>query len=49
MYFKAPFTCIVVGATGSGKTQLVKKLIFYRNELFQPAPITVLSRGEREK
>jgi Cdc6-like AAA superfamily ATPase len=32
MNFKAPFTCIVVGATGSGKTQLVKKLISHRTE-----------------
>jgi hypothetical protein len=42
MHFKSPFTCIVVGATGSGKTQLVKKLISHRNELIIPEPQTVL-------
>ena len=42
MHFKAPFTCIVVGATGSGKTQLVKKLISHRAEIINPPPQTVL-------
>ena len=42
MYFKAPFTCIVVGATGSGKTQLVKKLISHRADIINPPPKTVL-------
>jgi Cdc6-like AAA superfamily ATPase len=42
MHFKAPFTCIVVGATGSGKTQLVKKLIAHRDDLIIPQPQTVL-------
>jgi GTPase SAR1 family protein len=42
MNFKAPFTCIVVGATGSGKTQLVKKLISHRAEIINPPPQTVL-------
>src|SRR5882724_594219 len=42
MHFKAPFTCIVVGATGSGKTQLVKKLISHRTDIINPPPQTVL-------
>jgi len=40
MHFKAPFTCIVVGATGSGKTQLVKKLIKHRTDIIIPPPQT---------
>ena len=31
--FKAPFTCLLSGPTGSGKTQLVKKIIHNKNRL----------------
>ena len=33
-----PFTCQVVGATGSGKTQFVKKLLEHRQTLIEPTP-----------
>jgi len=32
--FKCPFTSIVCGATGSGKTTLIRNLIFYKDILF---------------
>ena len=32
--FHAPATILVTGGTGSGKTELVKKIILYAQELF---------------
>jgi adenosyl cobinamide kinase/adenosyl cobinamide phosphate guanylyltransferase len=42
MLFKSPFTLICVGATSSGKSQWVKKLIDNKEEMIEPAPAHVL-------
>jgi adenosyl cobinamide kinase/adenosyl cobinamide phosphate guanylyltransferase len=42
MLLKSPFTLICVGATSSGKSQWVKKLIENREEMIDPAPSHVL-------
>jgi hypothetical protein len=42
MIFKSPFTCIVVGATSSGKSYWVKRFLENRNELIQPNPVHIL-------
>lgn len=42
MYFKSPFTCIVVGATSSGKSQWVRRLLENRSQLIDPEPTSVL-------
>ena len=31
--FKCPFNCIIAGPTGSGKSNLLKKILKYRNIL----------------
>ena len=40
--FKAPFTCIVSGCSGSGKTTFVERVLKNRAELINPAPTNVL-------
>ena len=40
--FKVPFTCIVSGSSGSGKTTFVERLLKERNEIIQPSPLKVL-------
>lgn len=40
--FKAPFTCIVSGSSGSGKTTFVERLLKERNEIIHPSPLNVL-------
>jgi hypothetical protein len=42
MFFKSPFTCIVVGATSSGKSYWVKRFLENRNELIRPPPAHIL-------
>jgi hypothetical protein len=42
MKFKSPFTCIVSGGTGSGKTEWVKRLIHHRRHMINPPPRYVL-------
>ena len=42
MLFKSPFTCIVVGATSSGKSHWVKRLLENRMSLIDPSPAEVL-------
>ena len=32
--FKCPFTAMICGATGSGKTTLIRNLIYYKDILF---------------
>lgn len=39
---KAPFTCIIAGPTGSGKTQFTLKLIKYSGEMIKPAPQRII-------
>lgn len=39
---KAPFTCIISGPTGCGKTQLTLRLIRHAQEMIQPAPDTIV-------
>ena len=34
--FKHPFTCVIGGPTGSGKTELIKKIIDERENLIDP-------------
>jgi len=36
--FKHPFTCLITGATGCGKTQFTLKLIKHANKLIDPSP-----------
>ena len=36
--WKHPFTCVVAGPTGSGKTQFVKRLIQHADALLYPTP-----------
>jgi hypothetical protein len=40
--FKSPFTLICVGATSSGKSQWVKKLVENRRTMLEPPPAEVL-------
>ena len=40
--FKHPFTCLVAGPTGSGKTTFVRRLLQQRNEMISPVPNRVL-------
>lgn len=42
MYFQSPFTCIVVGATSSGKSYWVRRFLDNRNQLIVPPPSQVL-------
>lgn len=42
MIFKSPFTCIVVGATSSGKSQWVRRLLEERNLMISPPPAHIL-------
>lgn len=42
MHFKSPFTCIVVGATSSGKSQWVRRLLEHREHLISPPPAHIL-------
>lgn len=35
---KHPFNCIVAAPTKSGKTELVKKIVKYANEIIDPTP-----------
>src|ERR1043166_6662993 len=39
---KAPFTCIISGGTGTGKTQWVLMLIKHANEVIEPPPSHIL-------
>jgi hypothetical protein len=41
-FFKSPFTCIVVGATSSGKSYWVKRLLENRYDLIYPPQAEVL-------
>jgi hypothetical protein len=36
--FVHPFNCIVYAPTKSGKTEFVKKLVIYANEMINPSP-----------
>ena len=38
LMFKHPFTCIVAGPTGCGKTQFTKRVIQYASIIIQPPP-----------
>jgi hypothetical protein len=40
--FKCPFTAMVCGATGSGKTTLIRNLIYYKDILFSSKPAKVI-------
>ena len=40
--FKCPFTAMICGATGSGKTTLIRNLIYYKNNLFTSKPVKVI-------
>ena len=40
--FKAPFTCIVSGASGSGKKTFVERILSNRDFLINPPPSKVL-------
>ena len=40
--FKAPFTCIVSGASGSGKTTFVERILSNRDFQINPSPSKVL-------
>jgi energy-coupling factor transporter ATP-binding protein EcfA2 len=40
--FKCPFTAMICGATGSGKTTLIRNLIYYKNILFTSKPVKVI-------
>ena len=42
MYFRSPFTCIVSGSTGAGKTEWIKKFIEHREDLISPPPADIL-------
>ena len=44
---RAPFTSIVAGATGSGKTHFVLRLLRHRNEMIDPPPGRVIYSYER--
>lgn len=44
---RTPFTCIVAGATGSGKTHFVLRLLRYRDALLDPPPKRVIYSYER--
>jgi len=37
-----PFTCMVVGPTKAGKTELVKRIIRHASEMIEPAPKEIL-------
>ena len=40
--FKSPFTAIISGASGTGKTEWIKKLLKYKEPLIDPKPTHVL-------
>src|SRR4051812_3523061 len=40
--FEAPFTLILTGATGSGKTQWLMRFLHHANELITPPPTEIL-------
>lgn len=42
MHFQSPFTCIIVGATSSGKSYWVRRFLDNRNEMIVPPPAQVL-------
>ncbi len=44
---RTPFTCIVAGATGSGKTEFVLKLLRNRRTMFEPPVERVIYSYER--
>lgn len=41
-YFKHPSNILIAGPSGSGKTQFVKKLVEWKDTLFDPAPQKVV-------
>lgn len=40
--FQAPFTLILSGATGSGKTQWLLRFLDHTNEMINPPPVSIL-------
>jgi hypothetical protein len=40
--FKHPFTCMVFGPSGSGKSELIFKILKYNQSLIQPAPQKII-------
>ena len=40
--FESPFTAIISGASGTGKTEWIKKLLKYKGHLIDPEPTHVL-------
>ena len=36
--FKHPFTCMLAGPTGAGKTVLIKKILLYKDIIIEPIP-----------
>jgi DNA replication protein DnaC len=40
--FKHPFTCILAGPTGAGKTVLLSKILTYKNEIIDPKPEKII-------
>ena len=44
---RTPFTCIVAGATGGGKTEFVLRLLKHRDEVLHPPPGRVIYSYER--
>ena len=40
--FRHPFTLLVAGPTNSGKTELVKRIVKYVNQLIQPVPTEII-------
>ena len=44
---RTPFTCIVAGATGSGKTEFVLRLLKHRDAVLHPPPGRVIYSYER--